>query len=411
MNQSEPSLLNPSPGLKGRHRISKFWRWWFFISTTIGIFALSILMINIIDQAFGYIIRVDKVDAATLSSKPLDELSKEELITILQENVSKNRLKVLDKENPIDKLSKNEILDLITIEIIKPTTQVTYHLFESLLHRDEILKFQQEEYPNGRMEFKAWFNWQFITRPLSTSPDMTGIRTALLGSLWIIFVTIIVAFPTGIGAAIYLEEFAHNNLFTKIVKTNIDNLAGIPSIVYGMLGLALFVRTLAPVTSGQIFTGIPSSGRTILSAGLTMALLILPLIIINGQEAIRAVPNSLREASLGLGATRLQTIWSHVLPAAMPGIMTGTILAISRAIGETAPLILVGASSFINKNPSSVFSNFTVLPIQIYNWTARPQAEFRNLAAAAIIVLLIALLSLNAAAILMRNKFGKNRVA
>ncbi len=168
---------------------------------------------------------------------------------------------------------------------------------------------------------------------------------------------------------------------------------------------------LNPLTSGAIFGIDQSNGRTIIAAALTMSFLILPLIIINSQEAIRAVPASLRLASYGLGATRLQTIWHHVLPAAMPGILTGTILAISRAIGETAPLILVGASSFINKDPTGLFSNFTVLPIQIYNWTTRPQDEYRNLAAAAILVLLIALLTLNSAAILLRNRFDKNKAA
>ena len=177
-----------------------------------------------------------------------------------------------------------------------------------------------------------------------------------------------------------------------------------------MLGLAIFVRAIEPVTSGAIFGVTDSNGRTILSAGLTMALLVLPILIINAQEAIRAVPNSLREASYGLGATHWQTIWYHVLPYALPGILTGTILAISRAIGETAPLIVVGASTFITKDPTSVFSKFTALPIQIYNWTSRPQTEFHHIAAAAIIVLLITLLSMNAAAIFLRNRFSRRNL-
>ena len=192
-----------------------------------------------------------------------------------------------------------------------------------------------------------------------------------------------------------------------MIQTNIDNLAGVPSIVYGILGLALFVRTLEPLTSGAIFGIERGNGRTILSAGLTMALLILPIIIINAQEAIRTVPDSLRQASYGLGATRWQTIWSHVLPYALPGIMTGTILAISRAIGETAPLIVVGSSTMVTSDPTGPFSSFTALPIQIYNWTMRPQPAFQHIAAAAIIVLLIALLSLNAVAIMLRNRFTK----
>jgi phosphate transport system permease protein len=223
-----------------------------------------------------------------------------------------------------------------------------------------------------------------------------------------IAITILVAFPVGLGAAIYLEEYAdRRSRINRIIQTNIDNLAGVPSIVYGILGLAIFVRVLGPLTSGALFGSESDNGRTILSAALTMALLVLPLIIINAQEAIRAVPNTLREAAYGLGATRWQTIWYHVLPYAMPGIMTGNILAISRAIGETAPLIVVGAATFITQDPSGPFSRFTALPIQIYNWTTRPQPEFRNIAAAAILVLLVSLLSLNAAAIFLRNRFGR----
>ncbi len=181
-----------------------------------------------------------------------------------------------------------------------------------------------------------------------------------------------------------------------------------PSIIYGMLGLALFVRILEPLTSGALFgigDAATANGRTILSAALTLGLLILPLLIINGQEAIRAVPNSLREASYGLGATQWQTIWNHVLPSALPGILTGTILAFSRAIGETAPLVVVGASTFIAIDPSGPFSKFTTLPIQIYQWTSRPIPEFRNIAAAAIAILMILLLTLNATAIIMRNRY------
>jgi phosphate transport system permease protein len=234
------------------------------------------------------------------------------------------------------------------------------------------------------------------------------VRTALLGSLELILITIVVAFPIGVGAAIYLEEYAQGkSWFNSLIQTNIDNLAGVPSIVYGILGLALFVRTLEPLTSGAVFGVVGGNGRTILSAGLTMALLILPVIIINAQEAIKSVPDSLRQASFGLGATRWQTIWSHVLPSAMPGILTGTILSISRAIGETAPLIVVGSSTFITSDPSGPFSPFTALPIQIYSWTMRPQPAFQHIAAAASIVLLIMLLSLNAIAIYLRSRLAK----
>jgi phosphate transport system permease protein len=215
------------------------------------------------------------------------------------------------------------------------------------------------------------------------------------------------ALPVGVGAAIYLQEYASKkSLINKIIQTNINNLAGVPSIVYGMLGLAIFVRALEALTSGAMF-GVTDKRTHHPFRGLTMGILVLPLVIINAQEAIKAVPDSIRQAAFGVGATRWQTVWSHVLPNALPGILTGSILAMSRAVGETAPLIIVGASTFISIDPSGPFSKFTALPIQIYQWTARAQSEFHAIAAAAIIVLLVLLLTLNATAILLRNRFQR----
>jgi phosphate transport system permease protein len=280
-------------------------------------------------------------------------------------------------------------------------------LFDSVFYRDEIIAEAAEKYPKAYLEFKIWINQDFLTSPQSSDALIAGVRTAILGSLYVILITIAVAFPIGIGAAIYLQEYAKDNWLNRLIQTNINNLAGVPSIIYGMLGLTIFVRGLSQFTSGSFFNYVnadPNNGRSILSAGLTMALLILPVIIINAQEAIKAVPNSLREASLGLGATKWQTVWSHVLPNSIPGILTGTILSISRAFGETAPLVLVGAATFITFDPDGIFSKFTTLPIQIYQWTSRPQYEFRNIAAAAIVVLLVILLAVNATAILLRNR-------
>ncbi len=237
-------------------------------------------------------------------------------------------------------------------------------------------------------------SWDFLTSYPSRMPSRAGIRSAVLGTLWMMALVAAFSFPLGVGAAIYLEEYAPRNWFTRLLQTNIANLAGVPSIVYGILGLAVFVR---------FFT----LGRSVVSGALTLALLILPVVIISAQEAIRAVPSSLRNGAYGLGATRWQVIRHQVLPVAMPGILTGTILSLSRAIGETAPLIMIGALTFIAFDPRSVLDPFTVLPIQIFNWTARPQAEFHDLAAAAIIVLLFVLLLMNAAAIFLRNKYQK----
>jgi phosphate transport system permease protein len=241
---------------------------------------------------------------------------------------------------------------------------------------------------------------------------LAGVRTAILGSMWMIGITALFAFPIGVAAAIYLEEYAKKNRLNRIIQVNIYNLSGVPSIIYGLLGLAVFVRALGAVTSGLAFgigTDATENGRTIISAGLTLGLLILPIIIINSQEAIRAVPQTLRDSSYALGATKWETIRHHVLPASFDRILTGTILAISRAVGETAPLVVIGASTFIAVDPTSIFSKFTTLPIQIYQWSARPQGQFRNVAAAAIIVLLVLMLSMNAAAIIMRNRIAKKR--
>ena len=243
----------------------------------------------------------------------------------------------------------------------------------------------------------GWLTGTFFTESPSRLPSRAGIKPALAGTLWLMGLVALIAFPLGVAAAVYLEEYAARSWVQSVIQTNIANLAGVPSIVYGILGLAVFVRWMFAVTGG----------RSVLSGALTISLLVLPVIIIAGQEAIRAVPSSIREASYGLGATRWQTVRHHVLPNALPGIMTGTILALSRAIGETAPLIMMGALTFIAFVPEGPRDAFTVLPNPIFNWASRPQDEIRNQAAAAIIVLLVLLLSMNAVAIWMRNKYRK----
>ena len=234
----------------------------------------------------------------------------------------------------------------------------------------------------------------FLTSTPSRFADQSGIKVAFLGTLWLMAFTALFSFPIGVGAAIYLEEYAPRHWVTRLIQINITNLAGVPSIVYGILGLGLFVRAMA-------------LDRSILSGALTMSLLIMPIIIITAQESLRAVPLSLRQSSYALGATRWQTLWHVVLPQAFPSVLTGTILALSRGIGETAPLIMIGALTFIAFSPSGPLDPFTALPIQIYNWTSKPQDEFREIAASGIIVLLLVLLAMNAGAIYLRNKFQK----
>ncbi|MCB0112984.1 MAG: phosphate ABC transporter permease PstA [Caldilineaceae bacterium] len=314
-------------------------------------------------------------------------------------------------EQPMAERSRENVYELIQVWVIKPQIEKTWSFVDSIFRRAAIEAEVAEDFAGDQLIFRSWLTPDFVSSTQSSDPILAGVRTAIFGSLWTIFITILFAFPIGVGAAIYLEEYARRDLWiNQVIQTNINNLAGVPSIIYGMLGLAIFVRLLEPITSGTAFglaDPTTANGRTIVSAGLTLALLILPLLIINSQEAIRAVPSSLRQAGYGLGATQWQVIWHHVLPNAMPGILTGTILSISRAIGETAPLVVIGASTFITVDPNGPFSKFTTLPIQIYQWTARPQAEFRNLAAAAIVVLLLLLLSLNASAVLMRNRFRR----
>jgi phosphate transport system permease protein len=235
-------------------------------------------------------------------------------------------------------------------------------------------------------------NRSFFTGFASRLPEQAGIKAALAGSVWILTLTALISFPVSVAAAIYLEEYAPRGWVTRIIQTNIANLAGIPSIVYGILGLALFVRALG-------------LDRSVISGALTLSLLVMPVIIMASQEAIKAVPSTLREAAYGLGATRWQVVATQVLPMAAPGILTGTILALSRAVGETAPLIMVGAVGFIAFTPGGITDRFTVLPLQIYNWVSRPQEEFHMLAAAGIVVLLVLLLTMNAVAIILRNRF------
>ncbi len=427
--------------LQRRNLRGGVWSRFFSLSLIIAILALFALFFNIVNQAFGYAASVSDVNITELTpSGDLGTLSNDELVAILTQ-YQERRLAVYIRDNlsrvdnsvystlPISEsltgsnipealatlsagqlttenraallvnnLSQDQLIDLVQSDVIGEDILEAWSLSDSLFNKEMIDATVAEEYPEARLYFRSWLSFDFLTSPGSSDPIQAGIRTALLGTIWVVGITILFAFPIGVGAAIYLEEYAVQNRLNRLIETNIRNLAGVPSIIYGLLGLAILVRSLSGVTGG----------RTILSAGLTLALLILPVIIINSQEALRAVPSSIREASLGLGATKWQTIWKQVLPSAMPGVLTGTILALSRAVGETAPLVVIGASTFIVSDPSGPLSQFTALPIQIYQWTARPQAEYRDIAAAAIIVLMVLLLSLNATAIILRQRFRKS---
>lgn len=435
--------------LARRNAVGVTWKRFFSGANVIALVALVLIAGTIINQTFGLVAVQYTINPHTLSDKPLEELSSTELVTILNDQVP-NKLRVFIRDTMsqvatenftklpinqvlngkvypaesatltindltpevwqqilVDNLSQSQLLDIVNAEVVKPQIVASWMLWDSLTQRPAIEEEVAAKYEGADIVFRSWVNSHFITSSVSSSPTTAGLKTALLGSLWIIGITVLVAFPIGIGAAIYLEEYADKSLVNRLIEINIRNLAGVPSIIYGILGLAVFVRILGDFTSGKVFGVADTNGRTVLSAALTMALLILPVIIINAQEAIRAVPSSIREASMGIGATKWQTIWRQILPASLPGIMTGIILSMSRAVGETAPLIVVGASTFIGIDPSGPFSKFTVVPIQIYQWTSRPELEFKNVAAAAIIVLLVLLVLFNGTAIIIRQRYSR----
>lgn len=436
--------------LRSRNRRGTVGQTFFMAANILALALLIILFLHILNQSYGLVVVRNNVQPSELSDRPLDELSEPELVALIVEQ-QPGRLRVMirnalsrvpDAEftsRPVqdvlqgsiypaeyanttindmpaevhaaillDNLTQQEIYQLVESSIIQPTIIKSWRFLDSILNRDGInAEFEAQYIPEDTLRWHSWISWSFITRSVSSSATTAGLLTALLGSFWIMLVTAVSALVIGVGAAIYLEEYATDNWINRVIEINIRNLAAIPSVIYGMLGLAVFVRALGHYTSGAFMGVTDTNGRTVISAGLTLALLILPNLIVNAQEAIRAVPNSVREASYGLGATKWQTVSRQVLPAAIPGIMTGIILSISRAVGETAPLLVVGASTFIGINPNGIFSKFTVVPIQIYQWTSRPEMEFKNVAAAAILALLVVMLFLNATAILVRNKFSR----
>ena len=575
-------------GLESRHRRGNIGRFFNYLSIGVAGLALIALFFNVANEAFGTIGVVNTIEPETLTDgRPLESLSNDELALIMADRVG-GRLRVLIRDTismvDIDLFTKSTVAEIVADDDVDPAIAnellknirkerqaalladyadhatlrrlvleevVEKQVIASFTLSDAIFNFEAikaeiegpilDKYKRSQgldeakvrvIRFYSWLDGEFLTTPMSSTPALAGVRTALIGSVGLMLVVVLVALPIGVGAAIYLEEYAEHGFVNRLIETNVRNLAGVPSIIYGMLGLAIFVRALAPFSSGLVFHynfdvptvesvieriapifndqisfdgsaisseseivdapaaqgivdtflfyGTPSltmlgnsdvrdisnsladalgiavdtvptqakndydigvrgqyfrfevaadgdigselygqlmtnlvrinnfapNGRTLVSAGLTLVLLILPIIVINAQEAIRAVPDTIREASYGLGATRWQTIWNQVLPAALPGIMTGTILSVSRAVGETAPLIVVGAATFLVTDPTSAFSQFTAMPIQIYQWTARPQGQFADIAAAAIIVLLILMLTLNATAIVLRNRYS-----
>jgi phosphate transport system permease protein len=444
--------------LDRRTRRARAWHLAFLVLLMLAVLALATLLYTVINDSFGLVAVVNERNpedvVAALGHDPatteLSDLSKDELVGLLQGSIATGAGRRLERERRFfdDRLvfesqakwdevcaraeppqgcaraarSRADVLALVQARVVVGDVIVSRDLVPSLLDPggfeaevrqlfvDAPERFGDHTFDQVRFEWRAWLDLDFLRTPGNATPEIAGVRTAILGTAWLVVITLLFAVPIGVGAAVYLEEFARPGRFNDFIQTNISNLAGVPSIIYGMLGLAVLVRNLEPITSGAIFTSGPApsdSGRTVLSAGITLGLLTLPVVIISAQEALKAVPNSLRHAGLALGATRWQTVRAQVLPVAVPGILTGVILAVARAIGETAPLIVVGAAGFITADPTGPFSKYTALPIQIFQWTSFPQEEFRNIAAAAILVLLVMLLTLNATAVILRNRYSR----
>ncbi len=400
----------PKP-LRTRKRNETIMRTLMLIALYCTISFLFILAGSIINNAFGYVLFTYEIHPTEFSQGgEINELSHAKKIAILKENLRERVYITLDRKKPMEKRSSQDLSAIIFSRVLKASVLEAYSLFESLFQRGQLIE-NALTYPNADLIFRSWISPRFIRGEQSTNPLESGIWGAITGSVGVILVTILFSFPLGIGTAVYLCEYMPRSRWKNLLQINIYNLSGVPSIIYGLLGLVVFVRVFLPITSGQLF-GFTSgaatdSGRTILSAGLTLTLLILPVIVINTQEAILSVPTYIKQASYGLGATKWQTVWHHIIPYCIGRILTGTILSVSRAIGETAPLVVVGASTFLTIVPNSIFSKYTTLPIQIYQWSARPQQEFQNLAAGAILVLLTIMLTLNFIAIMYRKRVQK----
>ncbi|MGB8362821.1 MAG: phosphate ABC transporter permease PstA [Acidimicrobiia bacterium] len=441
--------------LGGRTRRGLVVKSLFLLALIIAVVALVTLLFTIINDSFGLVAIVNQQEPEQIvaslgynqETTGLADLSYDDLVAVLQGGISNNVGRRLERDQrfyedhlvfesedvwaeicssdeppegcDLGPRTQASVLQLVEERIVQPDIIEVNTLLPSITSPDEFRqrvettfiespdRYGDYTFDQVQFQWRAWLNPTFVLTPASGTPETAGIRTAVLGSLWIVVITIAFAVPVGVGAAVYLEEFARPSRFSEFIQTNINNLAGVPSIIYGILGLAILVRVFEPFTSGRVFGLDNVNGRTVISAGLTLGLLTLPVVIISSQEALKAVPNSLRQAGLALGATKWQTVRSQILPVAVPGIMTGTILAVARAIGETAPLIVVGAASFITADPTGPFSKYTALPIQIFQWTSLPQVEWKHLAAAASLFLLIMLLILNAGAVILRNRYSR----
>jgi phosphate transport system permease protein len=392
----EEIVLTQSPQLRRRHAHSVIFRVICMIATWIGVVMLAVLIIDVaLDSLKGLNKRVDDDPLMVMhlmDTRPgLNEQMKAEDPDLFQSIERRIEARSRSAERRGEQLTAADKRSIKYDVIAGVVTQEPDYFSENF---DLKPAFKDRVIVLGKiLHTVLWTH-------ASSNPSQAGFKAALVGSLWLLALTALFSVPIGISAAIYLEEYATQNRLNRFIEVNIANLAGVPSVVYGILGLAVFVRGLNIEGWGL--------GRTVLAGSLTMSLLILPVIIIAAREAIKAVPDSIRQGAYGLGATKWQVVRHHVLPIALPGILTGIILAMSRAIGETAPLLMIGAMSYIAFVPKHPMEYFTVLPIQIYNWIAQPQKEFHLLAACGILLLLVVLLAMNSLAIYIRYRAQRN---
>lgn len=392
--------------LKARKRVGRVFAWITFVPVILAILLIATLFFDVVTDAVSWQVvepaNSGETFAWTDGYRPFGTWARVVRLELAAQDLSEQEIEAFfaDPEE-VRKFSARNRVELMwstrqgnfrwVVTNSRDDRVADHGIFEAWGQLDAI---RDQLEPNQQLYLNPWLDVSFFTKTASRTPIMAGIRPALVGTLWVIGLVILFSLPVGVGAALYLEEYAPDNRITRFIEVNIRNLAGIPSIVYGILGLYVFVRLL-------------SFGPTVLAAATTLSLLILPVVVIAAREAVRAVPDSLRQASYGLGATRWQTVSRTVLPNALGGIMTGMILAVARAIGETAPLLLVGAAAFIAFLPSGPMDRYTVMPIQIYSWVSENDIEFAHVASAAIVVLLGVLLLLYAAANWVRRRYER----
>jgi phosphate transport system permease protein len=375
-----------SPQIRARHRKGVVFKWLCWAATWFGVLMLAVLLFDVGVDSSGWI------------NSRIDNDPRMFMINYVNDPEFKSAAESLDpglfkKVESKIKSKRRTALSDGREQTAEDERQILEDSIHSEYSRDPGYLAQFGIVPDNRQRLIV-FGWMIkdvLTQFPSRFPTKAGYKSALAGTFWLFGLTALLSVPIGVAAAVYLEEYAAKNRLNRFIEVNIANLAGVPSIVYGILGLAFFVRWL-------------SLGRSVLAGAATMALVVLPVIIIASREALRAVPDSIRQGGFALGATRWQVIRHHVLPAALPGIVTGVILAMSRAIGETAPMIMIGALTFIAYMPATPMDEFTVLPIQIFNWVSMPQKEFHMLAACGILILLVVLLAMNSLAIYIRNR-------